>query len=195
MEGPDAAPPRFLEIQAGCDLLVWKKDYFCGVSYAKVLRRAECHWRRASLAAVRKGPSLVNGLKQRQMQIEQRLKHESRLLMRYFEDVDVADDVSSQGLSAYEAYPSWCWGTVLNLRHNETITLLDNCNRLARNAKLEFDSISVGLNLSNWLFEIRCHKLPEIDAAKLPSSKRYWKHIDKLFAIARQAIAVKGNVR
>jgi hypothetical protein len=81
------------------------------------------------------------------MQIEQRLKHESRLLMRYFEDVDVADDVSSQGLSAYEAYPSWCWGTVLNLRHNETITLLDNCNRLARNAKLEFDSISVGLNL------------------------------------------------
>jgi hypothetical protein len=36
MEGPDAAPPRFLEIQAGCDLIVWKKDYFCGVSYAKV---------------------------------------------------------------------------------------------------------------------------------------------------------------
>lgn len=81
------------------------------------------------------------------MQIEQRLKHESRLLMRYFEEVDVADDVSSQGLSAYEAYPPWCWGAVLNLRHNETITLLENCNRLARNAKLEFDSISVGLNL------------------------------------------------
>jgi hypothetical protein len=81
------------------------------------------------------------------MQIEQRLKHESRLLIRYFDQVDVADDVSNQGLSAYEAYPSWCWGTVLNLRHNETITLLDNCNRLARNAKLEFDSISVGLNL------------------------------------------------
>ena len=36
MEGPDAAPPRFLEIQAGCDLLVWKRDYFCGVSYATV---------------------------------------------------------------------------------------------------------------------------------------------------------------
>ena len=36
IEGPDAAPPRFLEIQAGCDLLVWKRDYFCGVSYAMV---------------------------------------------------------------------------------------------------------------------------------------------------------------
>ena len=28
------------------------------------------------------------------MQIEQRLKHESRLLMRYFEDVDVAEPVA-----------------------------------------------------------------------------------------------------
>ena len=67
--------------------------------------------------------------------------------MRYFEEVDIADDASSQGLSSYEAYPAWCWGTVLNLRHQETMTLLEHCNELARKAKSEFDSISVGLNL------------------------------------------------
>jgi hypothetical protein len=67
--------------------------------------------------------------------------------MRYFEEVDVADDASSQGLSSYEAYPAWCWGTVLNLRHQETMTLLENCNELARKGKFEFDSISVGFNL------------------------------------------------
>ena len=32
--------PSFLEKQANCDLEVWKKNFFSGMSYAKMLRLA-----------------------------------------------------------------------------------------------------------------------------------------------------------
>ncbi len=41
MEGPEGAPDRFLAKLASGDLLIWKKNYFSGRSYAELLRFVE----------------------------------------------------------------------------------------------------------------------------------------------------------
>jgi hypothetical protein len=41
MDGPEGAPDRFLAKLASGDLLIWKKNYFSGRSYAELLRFVE----------------------------------------------------------------------------------------------------------------------------------------------------------
>ena len=190
MAGRDAAPQRFLAQQASCDLLQWKKHFFCGVNYANVLRLAERRGRARSLLCVAKGPRLTTSLQDRQRAIRSRIVLEQQLLMRYFESVDVA---GAPSMSASIQYPVESWGTVLNMRHSELERLLQRCDDLARAAKFEFGSITVGLGLSNWLFKVECHELPETGSLQLPGSKSYWRHIDGLCASAKRAIAHRNH--
>ena len=110
--------------------------------------------------------------------------------MRYFESVDVA---GAPSMSASIQYPVESWGTVLNMRHSELERLLQRCDDLARAAKFEFGSVTVGLGLSNWLFKVECHELPETGSLQLPGSKSYWRHIDGLCASAKRAIAHRNH--
>jgi hypothetical protein len=194
MDGPEGVPERFFERQASCDLLVWKKDYFSGVSYAKILRWAERRGKKKSLEVIHRGPRLVGRLEIRKKEIHERIVNEQRLLMRYFEEVD-ADEGQGSGLTKFEAFPAMHWGTVLNMRYNELQLLLARCDKLARAGKREFDSINIGFAISSWFFKIRCNMLPKIDAKHLPSSKGYWIHIRSLFTTAKHSQVAKDIIR
>jgi len=119
--------PSFLEKQAACDLEIWKKNYFSGTSYAQKLRLSHRRGKVKALALVSKGPRLVAMMQQRRTLVESRLKLEQQLLMRYFEAVDSAagDCDAPQGLaSSPEAFPVTSWGSVLNMRRNNTLQVL-----------------------------------------------------------------------
>ena len=119
--------PSFREKQAACDLEIWKKNYFSGTSYAQKLRLSHRRGKVKALALVSKGPRLVVMMRERRTLVEGRLKLEQQLLMRFFEDLDSAasDSDAQQGLSSSsEAFPVTSWGSVLNMRRNNTLEVL-----------------------------------------------------------------------
>jgi len=186
LKRPEALEKPWVERNATADLHMWKKKFFTGKNYAQVLRGIENQLKSKFVLMVKGSTRLGPLMTERRQTVEQRCLVEQRMLLLELDDIERREaQAGGQRRLLTSPFPMQHWGTVLNLRRNEIMVLLDRCDRLARVARREFDNAKVAFALSEWFFKVKCNGLPSIDDAELTRDKAYWTNIKNLFQLSR----------